>query len=131
MEDANYQRKSQEQQQNNDEEEIDVISKIIGEFGRWQLQITFIISLFNIPCTWHIFVPTFQAIERDFWCARPNNLHDVDPSLWRNITQPSGPCTILDYNSVNYTMDNIKIITNIPKDHLINCTSWEFSGIGE
>lgn len=114
-----------------DEDETDVISKCIGEFGRWQLQLTFILSLFNIPCTWHIFIPTFQAIERDFWCGRPKNLSDIEPSLWRNITQPNGHCTILDYNSVNYTMDNIKNINNIPKDQLINCTNWEFNGIGE
>lgn len=49
-----------------EEEEEDIISNAIGEFGRWQLLLTFILSLVNIPCTWHIFMPTFHAREREY-----------------------------------------------------------------
>lgn len=119
------------EEKSEDEEEVDIISKLIGEYGRWQMQLTFILSLFNIPCTWHIFAPTFQAAERDSWCARPSDLKNIEPKLWRNITQPVDHCTILNYNTVNYTMDNITNISNLPKNQLINCTYWEFSGVGE
>nr|CAI5859706.1 unnamed protein product [Callosobruchus analis] len=52
------------------DEEDDVISNAIGEFGKWQLLHTFLLSLFNVPCTWHIFAPTFHAADRETWCAR-------------------------------------------------------------
>lgn len=64
----------------------DVISKSIGDFGRWQLQLTFLLSLFNLPCTWHIYAMTFQAPEVEFWCAPPEGLESLDPDLWRNIS---------------------------------------------
>lgn len=117
--------------QRDEDEEVDVISKAIGEYGRWQLQLTFILSLFNIPCTWHIFAPNFQAAEREVWCARPPLLKDIEPSRWANATQPNGYCSILNYSSVNYTAGNITNIENLPDDRIVNCTSWEFNGIGK
>lgn len=68
------------------DEKKDVISKSIGDFGRWQLQLTFLLSLFNLPCTWHIYAMTFQAPEVEFWCAPPEGLESLDPDLWRNIS---------------------------------------------
>ena len=37
----------------------DEISQAIGSFGTWQCYLTIFLSLFNIPSTWHIYVPTF------------------------------------------------------------------------
>ncbi|KAJ4445637.1 hypothetical protein ANN_12320 [Periplaneta americana] len=69
-----------------EEEEDDPISQAVGEFGRWQLQLTFFLSLFNIPCTWHIFAPTFQQVSTDFWCARPPNLSELSVDVWKNMS---------------------------------------------
>ena len=72
---------------NTDEEEADdPISQSVGEFGRWQLQLTFLLSLFNIPCTWHIFALTFQSIHSDFWCAEPPYLGNISVDEWRNMS---------------------------------------------
>jgi hypothetical protein len=70
-----------------DEEEADdPISQSVGEFGRWQLQLTFLLSLFNIPCTWHIFALTFQSLPSDYWCAIPLNLENISVDKWKNIS---------------------------------------------
>jgi hypothetical protein len=70
-----------------DEEEADdPISQSVGEFGRWQLQLTFLLSLFNIPCTWHIFALTFQSLPSDFWCAKPPGLENISVEEWRNMS---------------------------------------------
>ncbi|XP_034253034.1 organic cation transporter protein-like isoform X2 [Thrips palmi] len=70
-------------------EESDHICDAIGGFGRWQLKLTFLLSLVNIPCTWHIFVPTFQVpATDDFWCLRPPALKTLTSDLWINISHP-------------------------------------------
>jgi OCT family organic cation transporter-like MFS transporter 4/5 len=69
-----------------EEEADDPISQSVGEFGRWQLQLTFLLSLFNIPCTWHIFALTFQSLPSDFWCAKPHDLENISVDEWRNIS---------------------------------------------
>lgn len=111
-----------------DEEDADIISTSVGEYGRWQLQLTFLLSLFNVPCTFHIFAPTFHAAERDVWCARPPNFSYVDSDTWKNLTQPHGFCTIYNLNSINFTTHEITDIPNMADLDLVNCTSWEFEG---
>ncbi|KAJ1531582.1 hypothetical protein ONE63_000254 [Megalurothrips usitatus] len=70
-------------------EERDYICEAVGSFGRWQLKLTFLLSLVNIPCTWHIFVPTFQAASYDnYSCQRPAAFQDIPIDLWRNLTHP-------------------------------------------
>ncbi|KAL1509462.1 hypothetical protein ABEB36_004191 [Hypothenemus hampei] len=94
-----------------EEQEEDVISSAIGEFGRWQLLLTFILSLVNIPCTWHIFVPTFHARERDFLC--------VQPQIGCQITD--NPCFLAERSVVNDSCLDYS---------QIKCENWEFKGEG-
>lgn len=116
--------KRKEQSQNDDDEE-DPVSLVIGKYGRWQLLITFLLSLYNIPCTWHIFVPTFHAAPRDYWCSPPEHLKNIDPSIWKEYSQPKGPCSILDLPWENITMEEINSgAANTTK--LIDCTKWTF-----
>jgi len=77
-----------EKQEPSRELEEDVISRSIGNFGKWQLTFTFLLSLFNLPCTWHIYALTFQGRDVDFWCAPPSNLETLSTDIWRNISQP-------------------------------------------
>ena len=69
-----------------EDDEDDPISQAVGRFGRWQLQLTFFLSLFNIPCTWHIFAPTFQSVPTDHWCAKPSSLAHLSVEEWRNLS---------------------------------------------
>lgn len=66
--------------------EADVVSQCIGDFGRWQLHITFLLSLLNFPCTFHIYAPTFEAPDSDFWCAPPARFAKIGVTEWTNIS---------------------------------------------
>lgn len=48
---------------NNDETDLDVISSLIGPFGRWQLLMTILLSLFQVPNTFHISSSVYQVIR--------------------------------------------------------------------
>ncbi|XP_017782628.1 PREDICTED: organic cation transporter protein-like isoform X2 [Nicrophorus vespilloides] len=115
-------------QERKNEEEEDIISTSIGEYGRWQLMLTFLLSLLNIPCTWHIFSPTFHARDMDTWCARPSQFADVDAELWRNYTQPTGYCSIIDTSYINVSSSGISILPGAVE---VPCTNWEFGGDGD
>ncbi|XP_018566987.1 organic cation transporter protein [Anoplophora glabripennis] len=112
------------------EEEEDIISKAIGEFGKWQLLVTFLLSLFNIPCTWHIFAPTFHSAEKETWCSRPDAFRDVAPSLWKNCTgQTLDFCSMLDVVAANVTESDLcASSSNLGR---IQCHGWEFGGQGQ
>lgn len=78
---------SETKQDDSQPEEQDVISKSIGDFGRWQLTLTFLLSLFNLPCTWHIYALTFQSPSNvQFWCTPPDNLLSLPVHVWQNIS---------------------------------------------
>ncbi|XP_049820741.1 organic cation transporter protein-like isoform X2 [Aethina tumida] len=111
-----------------EEEEEDIISKAIGEFGRWQLLHTFLLSLFNIPCTWHIFAPTFFSIKRNYWCSQPSEFSDVPVSVWLNCTQSSDSCLTIDLANVN--RDDI-YSCNLDELQMQPCHKWDFQGPGE
>lgn len=113
------------------EEEEDVISNAIGEYGRWQLLNTFILSLLNVPCTWHIFAPTFHVGEkRNVWCKRPDNYGNVDFKQWMNCSGQSenNVCEIVNITGLN----NITALCGADLQSLSRseCSSWEFDGEG-
>ncbi|CAH2011448.1 unnamed protein product [Acanthoscelides obtectus] len=115
------------------DEEDDVISNAIGEFGKWQLLHTFLLSLFNVPCTWHIFAPTFHAAERDTWCARTHAYRDIAPKVWRACTQPNGDfCRMLDVgNGTDGDWEDFAAMcTNATGLAMVTCDTWEFGGEG-
>jgi len=43
------------------DDECDVIGDLIGHYGKWQCMMTLLLSLFQVPNTFHIFSPTFQV----------------------------------------------------------------------
>ncbi|KAJ8985369.1 hypothetical protein NQ317_008403 [Molorchus minor] len=112
-------------------EDEDIISKAVGEFGKWQLILTFLLSLFNIPCTWHIFAPTFHSAQRAVWCARPTAFQDVAPALWMNCTGQSEDyyCDMVDVVGGNVTVGDA--CANSSALGTVKCDGWEFGGEGE
>lgn len=44
-----------------DDSDSDVISKLIGHYGLWQFFWTFLLCLFQFPCTFQIFSLVFQV----------------------------------------------------------------------
>ncbi|XP_075227145.1 organic cation transporter protein-like isoform X2 [Lycorma delicatula] len=135
--------KEKQQQPQTEKTSSDPISQSIGNFGRWQFLLTFLLSLVNFPCTFHIFSPTFEGASRDFWCARPEGFRDLPVDLWKNLSGifsvvsdgkvKYDPCTIKDmplpihnYTDVSVTFSN----ESVPRK---KCLHWEYdsSGFGE
>ena len=84
------------------DEECDVIGELIGHYGKWQFVMTILLSLFQVPNTFHIYSPTFQAADKDFWCKRPSSWNSTSVDLWRNISKSNDNCHLIDsdWNSI-------------------------------
>lgn len=109
-----------------EDEGPDVVSTIIGKYGRWQLLMTFLLSLFSLPCTFHIYLPTFTAKATKFWCSRPDNLSNLSITEWINYSQPINACSVRKLPPgitaeaiLNHTAP---ILANLFE----KCTEWEY-----
>ncbi|CAG9562557.1 unnamed protein product [Danaus chrysippus] len=114
------------------EDDSDVVSTIIGDYGRWQLMMTFLLSLFSFPCTFHIYLPTFTAKATKFWCQRPENLSSLPVDDWINYSQPIDACSIRVLPP-GITVESILNNTAPLLDSFQKCTQWEYdkSEVGE
>ncbi|XP_061399579.1 organic cation transporter protein [Musca vetustissima] len=109
----------------------DIISNFIGHYGKWNFIWTFILSLFQITPTFQMFAFVFQTADKDFWCARPQNMMDMNASEWKNVTQTSDSCSI--WNIDFTTMDSIQslfdhIAASGSPPNYTQCTQFEFAG---
>lgn len=75
-----------------DEDETDVIGDLMGHYGKWQLLMTVLLSLFQVPNTFHISSSIYQAANKDFWCQRPAHLRQLPVDVWRNLTGDKNNC---------------------------------------
>ncbi|XP_022177329.1 organic cation transporter protein-like isoform X1 [Myzus persicae] len=120
----------------------DPVSMAIGEFGRWQAMLTLILSLLNLPCTWHIFVLTFQGADTDFWCTPPPGvLNRISVDQWKNLSGliPESPTNNVSvYDPCHYRdLDYERLLGNFSYGELLKkktdqyelktCTSWQFN----
>ncbi|XP_030027828.2 organic cation transporter protein isoform X1 [Manduca sexta] len=108
-----------------DDEGPDVVSTIIGKYGRWQLLMTFLLSLFSLPCTFHIYLPTFTAKETKFWCKRPDNFSSLPLTDWINYSQPEGACSVRMLSAA-ITIESIMNHTASLVTPLQKCLEWEY-----
>lgn len=53
--------KSHEKKSIHTDEECDSIGDLIGHYGKWQFLMTLLLTLFQVPNTFHIYSPTFQV----------------------------------------------------------------------
>ncbi|XP_073955115.1 organic cation transporter protein-like isoform X3 [Choristoneura fumiferana] len=103
----------------------DVVSAAIGNYGRWQLLMTFLLSLFSFPCTFHIYLPTFTARETKFWCRRPDNLSGLPIDEWINYSQPIDACSVRDIPA-GITIESILNHSAPLLDTFQKCKEWDF-----
>ncbi|XP_050068839.1 organic cation transporter protein [Anopheles maculipalpis] len=113
----------------NSDEENDIIGELIGDYGKWQFVMTFLLSLFQVPNTFHIYSPTFQAADKSFWCRRPSHLADVPIDRWRNVSGALENCRMLNYDwnaltSAQLSMSNFSLPKNLTDT--VACSAWEF-----
>ncbi|XP_068157095.1 organic cation transporter protein isoform X1 [Drosophila tropicalis] len=116
-----------------DEDETDVIGDLIGHYGKWQLVMTVLLSLFQIPNTFHISSSVYQAANKDFWCQRPENLQHLPIDVWRNVSNSSDNCHQRD--DINWSqLGNETTLTLLQQlangagndAKLVACQSWEY-----
>ncbi|KAJ8716716.1 hypothetical protein PYW07_003343 [Mythimna separata] len=102
----------------------DVTSKIIGDFGKWQLKISVLMALLKLPIAYYQLNIIFMAPPQDFWCSKPENFAKYSVAEWRKICVPhveEYPCLIFDPDLLllDPTLDK----TLIP---LVPCTKFEY-----
>lgn len=69
----------------------DLISEIVGNFGKWQIRIMLIIFLCKLPTAWFTAVVIFAAPQPnpgDFYCRPPDVLPDRYELEWINVAHP-------------------------------------------
>ncbi|KAF5284077.1 hypothetical protein FQA39_LY17126 [Lamprigera yunnana] len=79
---------------NDSSEPVDVLEATIGSFGRWQCQLSLLVSILKIPISWIQLSIVFMAPPTEFWCDVPNQL--------QNFTQtPINTCTLSNLSLQN------------------------------
>lgn len=53
---------AKDKQTHDDNDDCDVIGELMGQYGKYQFLMTFLLSLFQVPNTFHIASPIFQVI---------------------------------------------------------------------
>ncbi|CAK1585492.1 unnamed protein product [Parnassius mnemosyne] len=114
------------------EDEADVVSSVIGDYGRWQLLMTFLLAMFSFPCTFHIYLPTFTVKSTKFWCRLPDNLAGLPIQDWINYSQPVDACYVRVLPD-GITAESILNHTAPILDSFQKCQQWDFdrSEIGD
>ncbi|BFF89089.1 organic cation transporter protein [Drosophila madeirensis] len=119
-----------------DVEELDqlqttLLERLFGQMRRWQAQWCCLLSIFQAICTFHIFIYVFQTAPKDFWCAQPANLQQMNLSEWRNLSQTADGCLLLDVDYTQLILEDGKL-TNWPANAsdlgYRQCQDFEFSG---
>ncbi|XP_073816234.1 organic cation transporter protein isoform X1 [Musca autumnalis] len=117
-------------------EETDVIGDLVGHFGKWQFMMTILLSLFQVPNTFHISSSIYQAASKDFWCKRPTHLQHLPVDVWRNLSNSNDNCfqNLVDWGGIsNETMEQLQQQGSVFKSFIGNnetrraCLAWEYA----
>ncbi|XP_075144925.1 organic cation transporter protein isoform X2 [Haematobia irritans] len=105
------------------------LTKMLGHVSLWQMLWCAILSSFQGVSTFHIFAFVFQTADKDFWCARPQHLANVNETIWKNLTQTSDSCAIrdIDYAAMNSTESLLdSLLTPQTTWNFTQCEHFEF-----
>lgn len=72
----------------------DVTTKIIGDFGKWQLRISILMAVLKLPIAWYQLNIIFMAPPQDFWCVKPKSFYRYSEQEWRKVCSPVSLCII-------------------------------------
>ncbi|KAH8361820.1 hypothetical protein KR200_001275, partial [Drosophila serrata] len=114
-----------------DEDETDVIGDLMGHYGKWQLLMTVLLSLFQVPNTFHISSSIYQAANKDFWCQRPEELQQLPVDVWRNLTGSIDNCHRWEGIDWSQVGNGTAMPTEWKKPpdgdrQLVACEKWEY-----
>ncbi|XP_020818411.1 organic cation transporter protein isoform X1 [Drosophila serrata] len=110
----------------------DVISNFLGHYTRWSFLWTLLLCLFQLPTTFHLFMFVFQTAPKDYWCAQPDHLRQMSVSEWRNLSQTSNGCLLLDVDYSQVSYDGNQLINwpaNASELGYRQCQHFEFSDV--
>ncbi|XP_014283802.1 organic cation transporter protein [Halyomorpha halys] len=105
----------------------DPLIECIGEFGRWQLLMTFLLSMVNLPCTFHLYAPTFLAAEPEASCSKPLGSR-FDDGQWQNLSQvfsSNGIRDICRIRNLDYSL-SFSDLSLMQDNGTVPCESWDF-----
>ena len=77
-------------------EDSNVVSHLVGDFGKWQATISLLLSLLKLPIGWFQLSIVFLAPVTNFWCAVPK-----EGNSWFADMSPT--------ERINYTMNNCDV----------------------
>ncbi|KAL7728521.1 hypothetical protein ACLKA6_012533 [Drosophila palustris] len=120
-----------------DEDETDVIGDLMGHYGKWQLVMTVLLSLFQVPNTFHISSSVYQAANKEFWCQRPAHLQQLSVDVWRNLSESQDNChqlarmdwSQLRNDTLPAQLEQQAMAAEAADDDgkLVACKSWEYA----
>lgn len=71
-----------------DDKDGNVISHLVGDFGKWQATVSLLVSLLKLPIGWFQLSIVFLAPIPEFWCEHPisnvTKFNQVSDVTWRN-----------------------------------------------
>ncbi|CAH1407664.1 unnamed protein product [Nezara viridula] len=103
--------------------EKDVITECIGEFGRWQLMMNVLLSLVNIPCTFHLYIPNFIT-ETPATCAKPEN-SSLTQEQWMNLSALDGQNDMCAFRDLDYSL-MYKNLSQLQSNRSLPCSRWDY-----
>ncbi|KAI8421834.1 hypothetical protein MSG28_009781 [Choristoneura fumiferana] len=77
----------------------DIVARVIGDFGRWQLRLSIMMALLKFPIGWYQLNILFLAPPQEFWCVKPAAFGSFSVKEWREMCAPrieEHPCLIFD-----------------------------------
>ncbi|KAH8243831.1 hypothetical protein KR032_010447 [Drosophila birchii] len=109
-----------------------LLERLFGCISPWQSLWCGLLSIFQAICTFHIFVYVFQTASKDFWCAQPDHLRQMSVAEWRNLSQTSNGCLLLDVDYSQVSYDGNQLINwpaNASELGYRQCPHFQFSNV--
>ncbi|XP_016981512.2 organic cation transporter-like protein [Drosophila rhopaloa] len=100
----------------------------LGEFGRYQKIIYFLICLTSIPVAFHKMAGVFLLAKPDFRCALPfenGSSYELPPHLW-NLSYPQGVSGVCAYYDVEYSEEYLNGSLPRTTNETKSCSSYVY-----
>ncbi|CAH1118752.1 unnamed protein product [Phaedon cochleariae] len=73
------------------QEKEDALEATIGNFGKWQLRISVLMSLLKFPIAWFTLSIIFLAPPTNFWCKPSQKYSNMSDTEWLKISEKNYP----------------------------------------
>ncbi|KAH1012958.1 organic cation transporter protein [Dendroctonus ponderosae] len=106
----------------------DRIQETIGDFGKWQLKISILMSLIKFPIAWFQMSIVFLAPPTNFWCKKPDIYENRTDEEWQSLIKPAAKYIMQTGINRGYCfMKNLTADYNNNTQELIECSSFSYN----